>query len=336
MDCWILSTLYEKESVVNRKLLLAIAVAVGTTSTAVAQVGNFRPDPNGYAPSMPGGVIADGYRQPVIMTNASAPNYNPAAFQAPNQPAPVAGPGCDAGCGCNGGVAQGCDSNRSGCDGSGGNGCDSGCGVGQTYFAGGCDQGCNDGCGRYLSVFGGWNGVEDVTFNDAAGAPVRASFREGWVTGFAIGSQKTCNRRHELEFAMRDNSADAITTPNGNVPFFGDVKSTSALYNILLEPSQTVLGFKPYAGAGAGLAYIDGDFNDGGRSICYVEDIVFAWQLRAGVTRELNSRVSAFAEYRYFFADDLDLDCRVAGGPVTSSNVDYRAENIVVGINIRR
>ncbi len=328
-----------------RKLLLAATVAMGTASTVVAQYGNYQQNPNGASPSMPGGVIGDGNRQPVIMTNASAPNYNPAAFQAQTQAAPVAGPGCDGGTqgcdsyrgGCDGNRGQGCDANGAGSQGAG---CDTGCGVGQNYFAGGCGQGCNDNCGRYLSVFGGWNGLEDVSFTDQAGTTNRASFQEGWVGGFAIGNQKTCNRRHELEFAFRDNSGDELSVTNANgtfaQPFFGDIQSTSALFNVLLEPSQCILGVKPYIGAGAGLAYIDGDFNDGRASICYVEDVVFAWQLRAGVQRQINSRVSAFAEYRYFAADDLDLDCRIVGGPVTSFPVDYNAENIIFGINITR
>lgn len=321
----------KKESVVNRKLLLAIAMAVGTASTAVAQFNTYQPNPNGYMPSMTGGVIADGYRQPVMMTNASAPNYNPAANYNPapimsNTAAPNYNPA----------AFRAPDQSTAAAEAAtGGAGCGPEC-VGQNYFGNGCGPGCNNGCGRYLSVFAGWNSLDNFTFNDPQGVPNRADFDEGWIGGFAIGQQKTCFRRHELEFAFRDNSADALTIQNRTIPFFGDIQASSILYSVLLEPSQGICGLKPFIGAGLGAAYMDADFNDGGQGICYVQDTVFAWQLRAGIAYEINSRVSAFADYRYFAAENLDVHCTVAGGPVMTSPVDYRAESVVFGIDIKR
>lgn len=322
-----------------RETFVAILATLVIANLAGAQVGPYDKARNNFSQKLPGAVLGDngtsavssGWNaQPVTWTQEtpqpSAPRMvgedwsaqpgSPSPFLA-QQPGPMNG-----GCGCDGGtVPQGC-----------------GCDVGGSYFV---NEGCGShyGCGDYATVFGGWNGVVDPTWNIGTNS-YRGQLEEGFIVGTAIGRRISCNRRSELEFAFRHNEADLLrtTTPNGTTSqsIDGDLQAISAMLNTYLETSRTFLGARPYAGVGAGLAYIDADFATGPGSICYIEDAAFSWQLMAGFERQLGPRASFFAEYRYFMADNVDMTCITAGAGTDVVPFEYDAENILIGIRIVR
>lgn len=346
-------------TVIKKAFSLAMFVAAGCTAAAYGQVGYYQ-QPQPTPLQQPGQFrIGDGIPTTPAANRASNMLRQEGAAQpgaaAPAATAPAGQPGGYAGC--DSGCAQGCDGrgcDGRGCDGNGagrwqaspgcdsnagccGNGCDSGagCGVGQNYF-GGCGDCCDTGCGRYISVFGGWNWLHDLVDDQAP--DTRFTTREGWIAGAALGKDINCNLRREFEFAYRRNTADQLvqTGPNGGTQDAdGDIKCSSAMFNLLMQPSRCILGVRPYAGGGLGFGYIDADANVG-RTLFTSDDLAFAWQLRAGVEKQINCRASLFMEYRYFAIPDADFQATVPGGAPTQIQADYEAENLVFGINFRR
>jgi opacity protein-like surface antigen len=351
-------------NVIKRAFSLAVIVAAGYTAAAQAQVGYYQQPQIIHPQQSNQGRIGDGIPATPVVNRASnmlrqdgtaQPQVAAPATVAPAPQPAWTGGGCDSGC------APGCDSN--GCDSNGrwrnngchtgpgcgtdsgcGGGCDAGagcCGVGQNYFGGGggCGDCCDTGCGKYISVFGGWNWLHDLVDDQAP--DTRFTTRDGWIAGVAFGKQINCNLRREFEFAHRRNTADQLINNGPNGPFAqdadGDIKATSAMFNLLAHPSCCIMGVRPYVGGGIGVGYIDADANVG-RTLFTSDDLAFAWQLRAGVEKEINCCTSLFVEYRYFAIPNADflvtLPPLVAGGgPVVA---DYEAENLVFGVNFRR
>ena len=191
-----------------------------------------------------------------------------------------------------------------------------------------------------MTVFGGWNGLNDMEFQSPMATGLLAIFQEGWAGGASFGRQVTCNRRQEIEFAYRQNSSDELllTTPNGTTaePLTGRIEAYSAMFNMAFDLDRfQILGATPYVGGGVGAAYIDGNF--AARTVaCDIDEAVFAWQGFGGFEKQISCRVSAFAEYRYFGTSDAQIDCAVTGGGTFSDDVRYTAENIFFGVRIVR
>ncbi len=268
--------------------------------------------------------------------------------------------GCGEASGCGGcGEASGCGGcgEASGCGGCGeasGCGCGSarepvgqsyfqegtGCGCGGNVYDGGCAQTCNDSCGssRYISRFGGWNGARDFVI-DNGGTENRTTFKEGYVLGTAFGREIGCNRRVELEFASRKNSADEFlvdVAPNIIASdISGDVRAYSAMFNILQDSDRCILGATPYVGGGFGAMYMDGDIFDANNN-CNLDELVLAYQAIVGASRKVNSRVSVFTEYRFLGTTDFDVPCTDLVGLTTTTETDYTAESVVFGFRMRR
>jgi opacity protein-like surface antigen len=350
-------------TVIKKALCLAVIVAAGYTAAAQAQVGYY-PQPQNFHPHQSNqGRIGDGVPATPVVNRASTMFRQegvgqPAAPTAPAAMAPVPQPAWTGG-GCDSGCAPGCDSN--GCDSNGhwnnhgchtapgcgtdsgcGGGCDAGagcCGVGQNYFGscGDCDDCCDTGCGRYISVFGGWNWLHDMV--DDRAPDTRFTTRDGWIAGVAFGKQINCNLRREFEFAYRRNTADQLIQDGPNGPFAldadGDIKASSAMFNLLLQPSCCIMGIRPYAGGGIGVGYIDADTIVASNLITS-DDLDFAWQIRAGVEKQINCRTSLFVEYRYFAIPDADFLVNVTPTVSAPLVADYEAENLAFGINFRR
>ncbi len=214
--------------------------------------------------------------------------------------------------------------------------------VGANYF----DSATVDDCGcaptqKYISMFGGWNGLQDFVNPDGNGNDTRSSFKEGYVLGTAFGRQVAPNRRRELEFAYRNNSADEqMLRQAGNtvsaVNIDGRVEAYSFMVNEIYDTNRCILGFTPYLGGGIGAVYLDGDITDGTGNNCGLGETAFAYQAFAGLNRSISNRASLFTEYRFFGATEVDADCTTAGSVATQQSVEYKAESINFGIRIMR
>ena len=213
-----------------------------------------------------------------------------------------------------------------------GGGCGTGCGTG----CGGCGNACCDPCcSRYLTLFGGWVGVQD--FSDAPPASnfnqIEASFNDGWGIGGAAGRRLTDRLCGELEFAYRNNEGDAVTVNQNPFPLDGDLNCYSGMMNLRCEFGDGRGRITPYAGAGAGFAYLEGESTS--LPINYsVEDSAFAYQAFAGCLLPLGACTDWFCEYRFFGTDEVALNDPAARNPPIG--FDYHSNNIFFGIRFCR
>lgn len=211
---------------------------------------------------------------------------------------------------------------------------------GQPYYGGGesCGTDCNTGCApcqdccRYVKLFGGWTQLGD--YENAIGAfPVTGTFEDGYGFGGALGRQIRPRINAEIEFCYRNNEGDQLIGQAAQ-PWDGEIEAYSGMTNFLFQGCRRVGYFNPYAGAGAGFAFVNGDLSI--PSVDYtIDDTGFAYQFIAGISRAINCNVDTFIEYRYFAVEDLSVDQTVSTlPPVSFGDFDYRSHNVFFGIRL--
>ncbi|MGB3470951.1 MAG: P44/Msp2 family outer membrane protein [Erythrobacter sp.] len=88
----------------------------------------------------------------------------------------------------------------------------------------------------------------------------------------------------------------------------GDVTNFGLFGNVFYD-IQTGTGFKPYVGAGAGYQWVDVEYSPSGVDIADDDDGVFAYQLMAGASYEVNDAVELFGQYTWRDSfEDADID----------------------------
>ncbi len=191
------------------------------------------------------------------------------------------------------------------------------------------DSGCYE---SYRSVFGGWSELEDEGGTDFIDG---LDFNDGFVLGTAKGIYLNNNTRVERESSWRNNSGESLTTIGGTFDLDGRMNNFSTMVNVIRD-FRTDSRLQPYVGLGAGASRQDGDFTVAGLDLD-LDDWAFAYQGFAGLRFVKSSRVSLFAEYRYFGNSETDLEASVGGGPrLDLSDFEYTAENILFGIQFKR
>lgn len=162
-------------------------------------------------------------------------------------------------------------------------------------------MGClSGGCGSYISLFGGWNELDSIS-----GDGVRIDFNDGIALGGAIGRQLGNNFRGELESSVRTNTFDSATVGAATADVSGHLYTYAGMANLYYDLNQfQMLGITPYAGAGLGVAFVDGDAEIAGSST-KLDDEDFAYQFIVGGSMQLRRGVAGFSEYRNF---NVDLD----------------------------
>lgn len=168
-------------------------------------------------------------------------------------------------------------------------------------------MGClSGGCGSYISLFGGWNELDDLSDDD-----FRIEFNDGIALGGAIGRRLGTSFRGELETSFRTNTSDFASDGTTTADVSGHLYTYAGMANLYYDIHQfKIFSLTPYVGAGLGLAVIDGDFNVGGTSIDLNTE-EFAYQFIVGTTKQLRTGVALFSEYRHFNVDsnpDLEMD----------------------------
>jgi len=121
-------------------------------------------------------------------------------------------------------------------------------------------------------------------------------------TGFglsgAVGKSRG-NFDFELEFAYKESDLDGIEISNVNRDMDGTFKIKTLMANSIYNfKSDSVVS--PYFGAGLGIARVEI------RDDSY--DREFAYQILAGMSMEMNDKVSMLLGYRYFGMDDISED----------------------------
>ncbi len=232
-----------------------------------------------------------------------------------------------------------------------------------------CESGCDTGCGgrdcldrrfqshalenlfrrdccscTYVSLLGGWNGLDDYNGNDFE-VPVpppspairRGSFNDGWTIGAAGGLKFNQAIRGELEFAFRSNTASEWFV-NGNPAgdWSGHFYSYSIMANLFHDFSKySLMGWTPHVGGGIGIAFLDGEFETSTLDL-EIKDEEFAYQLIAGGSKSLTAAIDLVVEYRYFATTDFDLVNKTPAPPVQFGEDPYEAHNVFVGFRLFR
>ena len=132
--------------------------------------------------------------------------------------------------------------------------------------------------------------------------------------------------RVEGEWAYQKNDLDSLELLGKSVGLNGDVTVWSLLANGYYDiPIGS--DFFPFVTAGLGFAQVSmNDFNtkNSGEPDWSGDDIVFAWQLGAGVGYTVNNQLTVEATYRYFATTEADFD--------DGSSLDFASHNIYLGL----
>ncbi len=151
-----------------------------------------------------------------------------------------------------------------------------------------------------------------------------AEFDSGAVLGLAVGYY-IGNCRLEGEFGYQKNDVDKIGAFGVGFNASGDITSTSLLvngyYDLLKYGALT-----PYVSLGLGLASLElNDLTVPGATTGSAgdDDMVFAYQVGAGVGYALNPQMTIDFKYRYFATQDPDF-----GG----TKFEYGSHNFLLGL----
>ena len=183
-------------------------------------------------------------------------------------------------------------------------------------------------------MFGGWAELEDeggFFFLDGV------EFNDGFALGTAKGVYLNDHLRVERENTWRNNSVESINIFGTSFPLSGRINNYSTMVNVIRD-FRTDCRLRPYAGLGLGVSRQDGDFSlDGFNTELDADEWAFAYQAIVGIKYVTSSRVSLFAEYRYFGNTETDLEVSSPGVPRTDLSVfEYTAENIFFGLQFKR
>ena len=195
----------------------------------------------------------------------------------------------------------------------------------------------------YFSVFGGWNGINDLAL-DGDGGQIEIGNDDGVALGFAFGQILGKNLRSEIEFSYRTNNLDSLTlVEGGGAPQFfggdGTIEAFSGMFNLYWDfvdlPTRRL---KPYLGAGIGGVSVDADFDiDLQNSLPDGNDSSLAYQWIAGLNYQTTLNSEVFVEYRYFDADSLHFGTTVppTSGIDRDGELDYQTGSILFGMRMK-
>ena len=177
--------------------------------------------------------------------------------------------------------------------------------------------------------FGGQAGVvflSDADISDPTGATATAEFDTGWGLGL-VGGYAYDMFRLEGELFYKTNGFDKITDV-GSVSADGDATALGLMLNAYYD-IKTSTPFTPFIGAGLGVAKVSvKDLKVAGITVADDDDVVFAYQLIAGVGYSVSNAVTVDLAYKYFATADPSFE------DVTGSAFDaeYHSHNIMVGL----
>ena len=171
-----------------------------------------------------------------------------------------------------------------------------------------CMQNMAADTGAYVNIDAGVNIVSDVDFDIGIGTAT-AELAPGFRGSVAGGYRFTPMLAAEVETGFLMNEVDQISFGGSS----GDVDDVSLSHVPLL--ANVVFRFEndspfiPFVGAGAGgvASFLNLDDDDLG-SDDNDSDLVFAWQLQAGVHYRINDQMSVGLAYKYLGTDSPEFD----------------------------
>ena len=136
--------------------------------------------------------------------------------------------------------------------------------------------------------------------------------------------------RIELEYTRRSNPLDQVEFVQGSFKGGGDVTVDSLLFNFI-GVYRDKRQWSPYVGVGVGVARIEAsDLQVTGEPLGDDSDVVFAYQLGAGVDFTLTDRLSLDLGYRFF--NSIRPEFTEANGQ--TFKMDYFSHSAVLGLRM--
>ncbi|WGI21418.1 outer membrane beta-barrel protein [Amylibacter sp. IMCC11727] len=198
----------------------------------------------------------------------------------------------------------------------------------------------------YGHVFGGYTNAPDLSFSGTiGGAPqtVATEFGSGYNFGIAVGknigawSNSKINTRAEIELSYSRANVDAIDFSGNGVGFepntSGSISTTNLFANVLFD-FKTSTKWTPYAGFGAGVAFVDNDLVYGPNVRISDSDQAFAAQLIAGTSYELSEQMDLTFDARYSRAFNVSSS-RLNGAGASTGTVTEDVDNLRVNVGVR-
>ena len=170
-----------------------------------------------------------------------------------------------------------------------------------------------------LGAGGSYQADTDIT---GTGTNAKADFKLGFTGLGRMGYAFKNGLRVEVEGSYRDNGLDSLT-PSGVVGATTQFDRTNAgvMVNLAYDFHNSS-NFVPTVGAGIGVAFTtSGQVGDRAK---------LAGQVMAGVGYQINDRITAFADYRFFATPEIDG--RAFGTALSSSNFNH---SIVAGLRFK-
>ena len=176
--------------------------------------------------------------------------------------------------------------------------------------------------GFYASLNAGVAIADDSDVDFDNGLKTEFEMKEGVAVSYAMGGNLTEFFRGELELGYQKNDFDNVNVPGlGKADISGDVAIYSLLLNGYADFKNTTI-LTPFVTVGFGAAQVDvSDISlpGYGTVLRADDDIVFAYQVGAGVGIEVHPRATIDLKYRYFGTSDPEFD--IADAEVASHNL---------------
>ena len=118
----------------------------------------------------------------------------------------------------------------------------------------------------------------------------------------------------------------AVGTTVGNLDASGDISTTYLFANAYRDFEFENLPVTPYVGAGIGIGFVEVDYNLGGESLVDDDDTLFAYQVMAGASYDVNEQVALFGEAGYRGTTDIEVETDLVPGSIDIENRGAIAE----------
>ena len=161
-----------------------------------------------------------------------------------------------------------------------------------------------------------------------SGDTVEFEFEKGIALSGAIGGIINDRFRAEVEIAYQENDLDKAGMAGvGSIDVNGDASSLSLLANGYYDFINAG-PFTPFLSAGIGIAEVEVSKITIPGSSYYLtgdDDIVFAYQLGAGIGFAVNKQVTLDFKYRYFATSDPEFEI---------ASTEFSTHNFYAGIRV--
>ena len=193
--------------------------------------------------------------------------------------------------------------------------------------------------GAYISLNGGANFMPDAT-SGTSGIKVDTSFDVGYTAsgaiGYKFGNEAGLRLEAEFLYSKADISDHVVSVAGlgiavGNFAnVTGDVSAAAGMINAVFD-IDTKTRWTPFLMAGAGAAKVAiNDAKIGATLIADDSDIVFAYQVGAGINYAVAPKVTIGLSYRYIgITDPSFVDS--GGGKFDS---EYSSHNVLAGLTV--